>query len=134
MNKFELTGTIIEIFPEQSFSKGFRKREFVIEIGDKYPKKIIFQLLQEKCAIIDKYEIGQEICVSFNVTGRDWTDKFGSTKYFNSLEAWKIVGTGNSQKAEESDPEFDEIFDDPKPLAKPKAEVSIDLFDDDLPF
>jgi hypothetical protein len=132
MNKFELTGIIIEIFPEQSFSKGFRKREFVIEIGDKYPKKIIFQLLQEKCALVDKYEIGQEIVVSFNVSGRDWTDKFGNTKYFNSLEVWRIAGTGNSSKADESDAEFDSIFENDKP--KQKAEIQTNWADDDLPF
>jgi single-strand DNA-binding protein len=134
MNTFELIGNLIEIFPTQTFSKGFKKREFVIEIGDKYPKKIIFQLMQEKCNVIDSFSIGDEIKVSFNISGRDWTDRTGTTKYFNSLEAWRITGTGNKASTAEADPEFDSIFDDPKPLAKPKAEVSIDFSDDDLPF
>ena len=134
MNKFELTGNLIEIFPAQTFSKGFKKREFVIEIGDKYPKKIIFQLMQEKCNIIDSFSIGDEVCVSFNISGRDWTDRTGATKYFNSLEVWKIVGTGNRAAVETADPEFDSIFEDRPSLAKPKAGVSIDFSDDDLPF
>jgi hypothetical protein len=134
MNKFELTGNLIEIFPTQTFSKGFKKREFVIEIGDKYPKKIIFQLMQEKCNIIDAFSIGDEINVSFNISGRDWTDRTGTTKYFNSLEVWKIVGTGNKAAHTADDQEFDSIFEDGEQLAKPKAEVSIDFSDDDLPF
>jgi hypothetical protein len=134
MNKFELTGNIIEIFPAQTFGKGFRKREFVVEVGDKYPQKIIFQLVQEKCNIIDAHSVGDEVVVSFNVNGRDWTDKMGTVKYFNSLEAWKITGTGNKAGRLEEDPEFDSIFGDPQPVAKPRAEVSMNFSDDDLPF
>lgn len=133
MNKFELTGNIIEIFPAQTFGKGFRKREFVVEVGDKYPQKIIFQLVQEKCNIIDAHSVGDEVIVSFNVNGRDWTDKMGTVKYFNSLEAWKISGTGNKSSQIEEDPEFDSIFDD-KPKPKQKAEESFNWSDDDLPF
>jgi hypothetical protein len=134
MNKFEITGNIIEIFPAQTFGKGFRKREFVVEAGDKYPQKIIFQLVQEKCNIIDAHSVGDQVVVSFNINGRDWTDKMGTVKYFNSLEAWKIVGTGNKSNRIEEDPEFDSIFDDDKPKPKQKADASFDFSDDDLPF
>ena len=36
--------------------------------------------------------MGDEIKVYFNLRGREWTDKQGATRYFNSLEAWKIEG------------------------------------------
>ena len=138
MSKFELAGTIIEIFPAQTFGKGFRKREFVIEHGDKYPQKILFQLLQEKCNLIDAYSVGDQITVYFNVTGRDWTDKMGQVKYFNALEAWRLVGDSRpKQRIEESDPFDDdpEFWGDSK--QKPKAaapDFSSNLNDDDLPF
>jgi hypothetical protein len=131
MNKFELSGTIIEIFPAQTFGKGFKKREFVLEVGDKYPQKIIFQLVQEKCNTIDAFSVGDQITVNFNINGRDWTDKFGTVKYFNSLEAWRIVGNGKKAQGEDSD--FDSIFDDAA-TPKPKSEATIDWSDDDLPF
>jgi hypothetical protein len=135
MTKFELSGTIIEIFPSQTFGKGFRKREFVLEVGDKYPQKIIFQLVQEKCNIIDSYSVGDQVTVSFNINGRDWTDKMGTVKYFNSLEAWRIAGEGrkNSPKVE-NDGEFDDFLDGLDAPSKPKAESSFDWSDDDLPF
>ena len=104
---FELNGIIIEIFPAQTFNKGFRKREFVIESGDKYPQKIVFGLVQDKCDMIDSYGIGDTVSVAFDVKGRDWTDKSGQTKYFNSLEAYRING---QQRANVSKPASD--FDD----------------------
>lgn len=134
MTKFELTGIIIEIFPAQTFGKGFRKREFVLEVGDKYPQKIIFQLVQEKCNLIDSYSVGSEVTVSFNINGRDWTDKMGTTKYFNSLEAWRIAGQTIKNGPAVEDDEFDDIFDNSSASQKPQAEKSFDWSDDDLPF
>jgi len=137
---FELTGVIIEIFPAQTFNKGFRKREFVIESGDKYPQKIIFGLVQDKCDMIDSYGVGDTVSISFDVKGRDWTDKSGQTKYFNSLEAYRISGqqraSTKSKKVEEDD-EDDEIFRSlgidtgPKKSAAPASSFSDDS---DLPF
>ena len=136
---FELTGIIIEIFPAQTFNKGFRKREFVIEAGDKYPQKIVFGLVQDKCDMIDSYGIGDTVAVSFDVKGRDWTDKSGQVKYFNSLEAYRINGQQRSstkgKPAEDEDD--DEIFRSlgietgPKKSSAPASSFSDD---DDLPF
>lgn len=135
---FELTGIIIEIFPSQTFNKGFKKREFVIESGDKYPQKIIFGLVQEKCDMIDSYGIGDTVSISFDVKGRDWTDKLGTVKYFNSLEAYRISGqqraTSNNSDQSSQD-EDDDIFKSlgidvgpKKSTTKPQTTF------DDLPF
>lgn len=137
---FELTGIIIDIFPAQTFNKGFRKREFVIEVGDKYPQKVIFGLVQEKCDMLDSYGIGDTVSVAFEVKGRDWTDKMGQTKYFNTLEAFRIHGqqraaiSGKQSDFEEDDD--DEIFRslgiDTGPKKSSTNLPSLD--DDDLPF
>lgn len=138
---FELNGIIIEIFPAQTFNKGFRKREFVIESGDKYPQKIVFGLVQDKCDMIDSYGIGDTVSVAFDVKGRDWTDKSGQTKYFNSLEAYRINGQQranvNKPASDFDDEDDDEIF---RSLgietSTPKKSTSTQstLTDDDLPF
>lgn len=132
MSKFEMAGTIIEIFPAQTFGKGFRKREFVLEVGDKYPQKIVFQLVQEKCNIIDAYSVGDQITVDFNITGRDWTDKLGTVKYFNSLEAWRIVGEAKPKTNFEEDD--DSWMESTPKTEKPKSTESFNWSDDDLPF
>ncbi len=136
---FELTGIIIEVFPAQTFNKGFRKREFVIEAGDKYPQKIVFGLVQDKCDMIDSYGIGDTVAVSFDVKGRDWTDKSGQVKYFNSLEAYRINGQQRSstKSKQVEDEDDDEIFRSlgietgPKKSSAPASSFSDD---DDLPF
>ena len=136
---FELTGVILEIFPSQTFNKGFRKREFVIETGDKYPQKIIFGLVQDKCDMLDSYGVGDTVAVAFDVKGRDWTDKSGQVKYFNTLEAFRISGQQRaairSSAAEEEDDD-DEIFRSLGIETGPKKSSvkQIDLDDDDLPF
>jgi hypothetical protein len=136
---FELTGIIIEIFPAQTFNKGFRKREFVIETGDKYPQKIVFGLVQDKCDMIDSYGVGDTVAVSFDVKGRDWTDKSGQTKYFNTLEAYRINGQQRAavKGKPSTDDDDDEIFRSLGIDTGPKkstTKIDTDLSDDDLPF
>lgn len=136
---FELTGVIIDIFPAQTFNKGFRKREFVIEVGDKYPQKVIFGLVQDKCDMLDSYGIGDTVSVAFEVKGRDWTDKMGQTKYFNTLEAFRIHGQQRaaiSSKSSDFEDDDDEIFRSLGIDTGPKKSSTQmpSLTDDDLPF
>lgn len=139
---FELTGVIIDIFPAQTFNKGFRKREFVIEVGDKYPQKVIFGLVQDKCDMLDSFGIGDTVSVAFDVKGRDWTDKMGQTKYFNTLEAFRIHGQQRAAISSKSSNDFEDDDDDeifrslgidtgPK---KSTTQAQTDFSDDDLPF
>lgn len=91
---FTLKGKLIVKGDEQQITEKFKKREFVIQDdAEQYPQVISFQLVQDKCSLLDAYNEGDEISVNFNVRGREWTSpKDGQTKYFNSLEAWKISG------------------------------------------
>src|SRR5687768_11305386 len=89
-------GTIKLLFDTQQVSEKFRKREFVVmETGSPYPQEIIFQLVQEKVDLLEGYGAGDEVEVAFNLRGRAWTNpRDGVTKYFNSLDAWKISRVG----------------------------------------
>lgn len=137
---FELTGIVLDIFKTQTFNKGFRKREFVIETGDKYPQKIIFGLVQDKCDMIDSYSIGDTISVSFDVKGRDWTDNTGNTKYFNTLEAYRISGQQRASSANRSTELEDDDDDIYASLGIPAEKIkSVNTktktsVEDDLPF
>lgn len=72
-------------------SEKFQKREFVLTTDHTtpYPQHVSFQLTQDKCAILDSFNIGDELNVSYNLRGRQW-DGPTETKYFNTLEAWAI--------------------------------------------
>lgn len=88
----DITGTIKVKNNEQQVSEKFKKREFVIaDNSTQYPQYIMFQITQDRCSLLDQYNVGDEVKVMFNIRGREWPDpKTNTVKYFNSLEAWKI--------------------------------------------
>ncbi|WGU68217.1 DUF3127 domain-containing protein [Capnocytophaga canimorsus] len=69
---------------------GFQKRDLVITTEEQYPQHIIIQFTQDKCALLDNLQLGQKVNVHFNLRGREWISPQGETKYFNTLDAWKI--------------------------------------------
>jgi hypothetical protein len=71
-------------------SEKFKKREFVATVEGSYPQDILFQLSQDKCSLLDNFQVGEEIEIEYNLRGREWTNPQGETKYFNTLEVWKI--------------------------------------------
>ena len=74
-------------------SEKFSTRSFTIKVmDDKYEQYISFELVNDRTDIIDPFGVGEEITVSFNLKGRQWTSPQGEVKYFNTLEAWKVQG------------------------------------------
>jgi len=93
----DITGILKVKNEAQQVSEKFKKREFVLtDNSSQYPQHVSFQLTQDKCNLIDSYNVGAEIKVHFNLRGREWTSPQGEIKYFNTLEAWRIEGGANS--------------------------------------
>jgi hypothetical protein len=92
----EVTGILKAKMDTKQVSDKFKSREFVLttEPGGKYPQQVSFQLNQDKCELIDGFNVGEEIKLQFNLRGREWTNPQGEVKYFNTLEAWKIEKAG----------------------------------------
>ena len=89
---FKIKGEIKVIGEAVQVTEKFKKREFVlIDDSSQYPQFINFQLAQDKCDLIDVYQAGQRIEANFNLRGREWTDKNGVVKYFNTLDVWRIA-------------------------------------------
>jgi len=113
----ELEGKLIVVNPTQQVTDSFKKREFVIETsqvnGDRtFTEQIKFQLVQDKCDVLDLFPIGSELKVLFNIKGRAWTNKEGKTSYFNSLDAWKLEGLGVSDNPQPTQEEVQTVSDD----------------------
>ena len=88
----ELQGRIKLITPIQEYgANGFRKRELIIVTEEQYPQTISLEFTQGNCELLNGYQPGQVVKVTFDVRGREWTNPQGETKYFNSLVAWRIV-------------------------------------------
>lgn len=81
-----ITGKIILIRDTEVISDKFQKREFVVEIPGQYPQSIPLQFSQKKCEVLDKYKVGQEVEVHYNLRGREYNGK-----YYATIEAWRIT-------------------------------------------
>ena len=91
-------------------SNGFKKREFVITTEDsQYPQVILIECIQDKCDLLDKFNVGDSIKVSYNLNGRIWVNPQGETKYFNSIQGWRI------DKADATTPQPQEQAFEPAP-------------------
>ncbi|GBL36291.1 hypothetical protein EMGBS15_18860 [Filimonas sp.] len=103
MASFETTGILKVKKDTQQVSEKFSKREFVIttDLSTQYPQYISMQLTQDKCALLDAYNEGDEIKVSFNLRGREWSGPEG-VRYFNSLEAWRLERASSPQASSSS--------------------------------
>lgn len=91
-----VTGIIVDIKDAQKVTETFTKREVWLELPDeKYPQTISVEFVQDKCAILDNYKIGQEVFIEINIRGRMHKDKV-----FNTLQGWRIelVPTANTDK------------------------------------
>ncbi len=110
----EIKGIIKKISETVQISDRFRKREFVVEYSNNpdYPQPLQFEMVQDRCEFLDSFQEGQEVEVHFDLRGREWTNPQGQVKYFNSLQAWKLVAeqdeakppTEDIQKSEKSEP------------------------------
>ncbi len=101
----EVTGKLLVKSDAQQVSEKFKKREFVVELvedinGSTYTNFGKFQLVQSKCEILDRFNVGDTVKVSFNVKGNSYVDKKdGITKYITNLDAWRIEGVQAQQSA-----------------------------------
>ena len=87
----EVLGTIKVLGTTAEFgAKAFKKRELVVTTDEQYPQDIMIEFVQDKCEMLDAYELGQNVKVGINLRGREWINGEGVAKYFNSLQGWRI--------------------------------------------
>ncbi len=122
-----IKGKILEVKDTAQVTETFKKREFVVEYADnpQYPEFVKFELIQDRCDLLNDFKVGQEVEVHFNLRGRKWTDPQGEVKYFNSLQAWRIDSVSSAVPDQGGDPGATE---------EPAWLNTGDGDDDDLPF
>ena len=69
---------------------GFRKREVVITTQEQYPQHLIIEFIQDRCELLDSFNVGENVKISINLRGREWENPEGEIKYFNSIHGWRI--------------------------------------------
>ena len=87
----ELQGKIKLIGQTKAYgSNGFQKRELVLTVPGEYPQHILVEFVKDKCAVLDNYQVGQEVKIAINIRGKEWQSPQGDVKYFNSIQGWRI--------------------------------------------
>lgn len=108
-------------------NNGFRKREIVITTEEQYPQHIMVEFVQDKCELLNAFQVGQNVKIGINLRGREWVNPQGETKYFNSIQGWRIDAMDQSQVSNEVPPM-------PPPTSFEPASDSPNEVEDDLPF
>ncbi|SEK91000.1 protein of unknown function [Aquimarina amphilecti] len=87
----EVQGKVKMVGETQTFgNNGFRKREVVVTTEEQYPQHIMVEFVQDKCDLLNSFQVGQDVKISINLRGREWVNPQGETKYFNSIQGWRI--------------------------------------------
>lgn len=91
---YEITGKLVARFDIVQRTETFKTREFVIEKSDDINGRTItnyvkFQCVQDKTAMVDRFNIGDDVKVQFNIKGTKWV-KEGKENYITNLDAWRM--------------------------------------------
>ncbi len=58
-------------------SNGFRKREVVVTTEEQYPQHILVEFVQDKCDLLNNFQLGQSVKIGINLRGREWVNPQG---------------------------------------------------------
>lgn len=133
---YETKGSIKWIGETQSFPSGFSKREFVVTTQhDKYPQDLKFEVVKDKCSLLDTYDVGTAVTVSFDIRGNEYNGK-----YYVNLSCWKLQSDGgeetgfkNERRASGASARPVQRSNNAEPSAEELRDES-NFDDDDIPF
>lgn len=87
----EVTGRIKMIDTTKEVgTSGFKKRDVVVTTDEQYPQHILVQFVQDKCDLLNNFQVGEAVKIDINLRGREWTNPQGETVYFNTIQGWRI--------------------------------------------
>ena len=116
----EVIGSIIHIGNTEVVGSAgtFKKRLLVVKTNEQYAQEVPIDFVQDKCDILDKYAIGENVKVGINIRGNSYNGKW----YF-SLNGWRIDKEDAATKVE--------TFEVKQPL---EVSAVLQQAADDLPF
>ena len=104
------------------------KQEFILEYQEgNFPSQVCMNVWgEDKVRELDKYQIGDKVKVSFNLSAREYNGR-----WYNDIRAWRIEPVGASPNAAAAPAPFPSA-----PVAPPPTEIPAftSMSDEDLPF
>lgn len=108
----QLTGKIIYIYPTQQIptkdgSKTILKRGIVIDCirfdpytGERgFENTPMLEFIGDRCAELDKFQVGQVVTISFDVQGTRYRNKDGVEQIFTRVQPYRIEPRQTQQSA-----------------------------------
>lgn len=126
----EITGKITQLLPLQS-GEGkngtpWQKQDYIIEFGDRFPKKLCFNIWGDKISQFN-VQVGQEVTVSFDLESREFNGR-----WYTDVRAWNIVAKSG---APAPTPAANGLpYDAPAADGSDPFAASENAVDEDLPF
>lgn len=120
---YEIVGKLVAKFDIVQRTESFKTREFVIEKSEDINGRTItnyvkFQCVQDKTAMPDRFNLGEDVKVLFNIKGTKWV-KDGRENYITNLDAWRMETVKLASKGDmppsasyNDIPPSDEVVDD----------------------
>jgi hypothetical protein len=122
---YEIVGKLVAVFEIVQRKETFKTREFVIEKSEDIGGRVItnyvkFQCVQDRTSMPDRFNLGDEVKVQFNIKGTKWV-KDGRENYITNLDAWRMetmklgqsIGSNDSVNYNDMPPPSDNIDDLP---------------------
>ena len=133
---FEITGKLVVKYNTMQRSETFKTREFVIEKSDDINGRVItnyikFQAVQDRTAIVDRFQEGENVKVYFNIKGTRW-EKDGKVNYITNLDAWRMESMVAGAPGADAQPNYggSQEYNAGGTTSAPAAASNVD----DLPF
>lgn len=105
---YEIVGKLVAVFEIVQRKETFKTREFVIEKSEDIGGRVItnyvkFQCVQDRTSMPDRFNLGDEVKVQFNIKGTKWV-KDGRENYITNLDAWRMETMKLGQNSGNNDP------------------------------
>jgi len=116
MNEVTISGKVKFVDEVREFgSNGFRKHQVVVETGDgRWDNPIPVEFTKDHIELSKNLKVGDQVQIQSRINGREWQGKDGITKWFTSINGFKITkeNTEVDEDPSSSYDTFDEYAED----------------------
>ena len=116
MNEVTITGKVKFVDEVREFgSNGFRKHQVVVETGDgRWDNPIPVEFTKDNIELSKELKVGDQVQIQSRINGREWQGKDGATKWFTSINGYKVTkeNPGEASEPSSSFDTYDEYAED----------------------
>lgn len=96
----KITGTLVQKLEKingKSANGEWQKQEFIISVGDKYPKNVCLSAWSERCDELENIQIGDTVTAELEISSREYNGK-----WYTEARAWKFLNINQAPKVQEN--------------------------------